>query len=138
MQGLRCVASTDEKSVLCTLRIAKIGEQLWCRPYHLLASGRPRQSSQGSVPVVVNTRAFGQKLWHLYVHFVRTSRMGKARIQGSWFVPCARVRFRETPSVVSSVLMPLISFLSVPGPLPNPSIERTSPGKPGAASHLER
>jgi hypothetical protein len=62
---------------------------------------RPDIRSKLFASVVVNTRAFGQKLWHLYVHFVRPSPIGKARSQGSSFVPSARFGFRPTPSVLS-------------------------------------
>jgi hypothetical protein len=127
MQGRHCVAATEVKSSALSASQC-LPSKCECRQYHLLAYVRPRQSSQGSVPfvanagarrttcsslvrpdirskhfapVVVNTRAFGQKLWHLYVHFVRPSPVCKARTQGSSFVPSARFRFRETPSVLS-------------------------------------
>jgi hypothetical protein len=128
----------DEKSsALCASQY--LASKFRCRPHHRLASGIPRQSGQGFVPFVVNTRAFSPLLWHLYVPFVRRLwHLFMASFKGSRFVLCARARFRDAPSVFSSVLMPLIQFPSVPRPLPNHSIERTSPGKPGAASHLER
>ena len=44
-------------------------------------------------------------------------------------VSCARVRY-------SALRHPAAAFSACPPP--NPSIERTSPGKPGAASHLKR
>jgi hypothetical protein len=127
MQLQHFVAAIEGKSAALSASQC-LSSEFGCRPYNLLTSVRPRQSSQGFVPfvanacagrttcsslvgpdirskrfapVVVNTRAFSQKLWHLYVHFVRHSPIGKARIQGSSFVPSARFGFRETPSGLS-------------------------------------
>ena len=51
---------------------------------------------------------------------------------------CCAARAGGVRLLASSVTQRTMRVGRVHRPLPNPSIERTSPGKPGAASHLKR
>jgi hypothetical protein len=60
---------------------------------------------------------------------------GRCRVRQLWF--CLVVRSAPLAAGVPGLIVRPVLWLATPA-MPNPSIERTSPGKPGLASHVKR
>ncbi len=65
-------------------------------------------------------------------------RSAKPNAKGRAGTRCCAARAGGGRLLVSGATQRTMRAGCVPRPLPNPSIERTAPGKPGAASHLKR
>ena len=65
-------------------------------------------------------------------------RSAKPNIRGRAGTRCCAARTGGSRLLAGSATQRTMRAGCVHRPLPNPSIERTSPGKPGAASHLKR
>ena len=82
------------------------------------------------------------KLCKARVHSLQTQalrRSAKPNTRGRAGTRCCAARAGGVRSLASGVTQRTMQAGRVVlRPLPNPSIERTSPGKPGAASHLKR
>jgi len=101
--------------------------------------------SQSTEDAVHKGRASGAKkpkLCKAGVHSLQTQalrRSAKPNTRGRAGTSCCAARAGGVRSLASGVTQRTMQAGRVVlRPLPNPSIERTSPGKPGAASHLKR
>src|ERR1041384_4381549 len=100
--------------------------RLWLSRVVLSASAAPACSARSQSVVVGASRrsaAPGSQLWAL---------PGTAALLSRFFGKPLRL----APGVPGLIVLPVLRLAT--GAMPNPSIERTCPGKPGHASHVKR